>query len=691
MTKNNQYIYICFSKEMYKIKNLLSFIINPIIYISPYKPFIINNKNLKVLGWGLRPTTIKARKYAKKYNLPYIALEDGFLRSLGLGVTGNSPYSIVYDDIGIYYDTTRTSRLEQLILAKDITADIIHQAKQAIQLICYNKLSKYNHAPEIILKKEKYHSSVILIIDQTYGDMAVKYGQADQSDFDKMLDTAIDENPQAEIWIKTHPDVISGKKQGYLTNLNKYNKRVKLIIEDINPIYLLQQVDKVYCVTSQMGFEALLLNKKVVTFGLPWYAGWGLTDDRHKNIEILYKQKRRAKRSLIHLFAAAYLQYSRYIDPNTGKKGSIFDVINYLIKAKQLNQFLAGDIYCFGMSLWKQAIIKPYFNFPACKLHFIKGIKYLKTEIVNSNSKILVWGVGQAEIINYAKKHNLQILRIEDGFIRSIGLGSNLVPPLSLVIDDLGIYFDPTQPSRLEYIIQNHLFTDEDYIRGNKLLQQLLNYNIGKYNVGNHPFILNSDKKIILVPGQVEDDASIHFGSPKIKTNLDLLKQVRKDNPNAYILYKPHPDVLTGNRIGNIPSHLALEFADQIIENSNILDCIQQVDEVHTMTSLAGFEALLRNKIVHCYGLPFYSNWGLTIDKIHLSRRQRKVTVVELLVATLIYYPLYFNPETQQLTNVETIIYYLQNQKEKQNPKLDRSWFQKQVTKLKYLYKTLRN
>ena len=39
-----------------------------------------------VVGWGLRPTTHKARAFAAEHQLPFIALEDGFLRSLGLGV-----------------------------------------------------------------------------------------------------------------------------------------------------------------------------------------------------------------------------------------------------------------------------------------------------------------------------------------------------------------------------------------------------------------------------------------------------------------------------------------------------------------------------------------------------------------------------------------------------------------------------
>ena len=155
--------------------------------------------------------------------------------------------------------------------------------------------------------------------------MAIQYGGADASTFELMFQTALNENPQADIWVKTHPDVLCGKKQGYLTQLAQQH-RVHLLAEDINPISLLQNVDKVYCVTSQMGFEALLCGKPLTTFGLPWYAGWGVSDDRHPKIDSLVQTQRRTPHNLLQLFAAAYLQYSRYLNPNTGEAGSLFDV-----------------------------------------------------------------------------------------------------------------------------------------------------------------------------------------------------------------------------------------------------------------------------------------------------------------------------------------------------------------------------
>lgn len=643
-----------------------------------------------VIGWGLRPSAGKARAYAEQHYLPYIALEDGFLRSLGLGVMGYPPFSVVYDDVGIYYDTTRSSRLEQLILSSHFSATDLQQAEQAVRLIVRHQLSKYNHNPDYVSNEPKT-SEIVLVIDQTFGDMAVKYGRANESDFQQMLDAAIGENPDAQIWVKTHPDVISGKKKGYLTDLHSYGSQIRLFAEDVNPISLLSQVDKVYCVTSQMGFEALLLGKPVITFGIPWFAGWGITDDRHPDIDILKLEQRRKNRSFIQLFAAAYLQYSRYINPYTGKVGTIFDVIDYLSKAKILNQRLSGHLYCVGMSLWKRAVIKPFFNLPLCRLHFVGSLKSLEKRVFEKNARLLIWSQGKPEILAFAEKHNLPLLRMEDGFIRSVGLGSNLVAPLSLVIDDLGIYFNAQTPSRLEEILLHQEFSEQDLVLAKKLQTRLLEANIGKYNVGSAGFQLNvTDKRTILVPGQVEDDASIRFGSPEIKKNLDLLRKVRELNPNAYIIYKPHPDVVSGNRQGHIPTEQAVEFADEIVENANILDCINQVDEVHTMTSLAGFEALLRGKIVHCYGLPFYSNWGLTEDYLSLERRHRKLCLEELISAVLVYYPQYVDPENATMINAEQAIEILQQQKQQlSHSGIKRPWIAKQFGKLKQLYRTL--
>ncbi|QGM80102.1 capsular polysaccharide biosynthesis protein [Otariodibacter oris] len=682
---------LTFSRGIKKIPNIINLL--PEYKGIKLKSFLSKKDDVTaIVGWGLRPSSEKARNYAKNNNIPYIAIEDGFLRSLGLGVEGYPPFSIICDDIGIYYDTTKPSRLEKLILDNTIDSYLLKEAEKALMLIIQNKLSKYNQTLDNNIIEKKENISAVLVIDQTYGDMAVKYGQADENNFNQMLDAAIKENPHCEVWVKTHPDVLSGKKKGYLTKLSDYQNQVRIITEDINPITLLEQVNKVYCVTSQMGFEGLMLGKEVITFGIPWYAGWGNTDDRNPNIVDLKEQNRREDRSILQMFAAAYLQYSRYLSPYSGQKGSIFDVIEYLSLAKSISQKLSGNLYCVGMSLWKRAVIKPFFNFPKTNLHFTSSLKALqKKKDIQDHAKLLIWSQGSEDLISFAEKQGLPVLRMEDGFVRSVGLGSNLVVPISLVVDDMGIYFNAQQVSRLEEILNTTIFSKQVLQMADTLRSYLIEKNIGKYNVGDSNFTLDiNDKRTILVPGQVEDDASIRFGSPSIKKNLDLLKIVRKRNPDAYIIYKPHPDVVSGNRKGKVEYKDAINYADTVIETVNILDCINQVDEVHTMTSLAGFEALLRGKEVHCYGLPFYSNWGLTKDTINLPRRNRQLTLLELIAGVMIHYPYYVDPKNGQLIGVLQAIDILQKQKRMLLTNgLYRNWFAKQYGKLKQLIKVL--
>jgi len=74
------------------------------------------------------------------------------------------------------------------------------------------------------------------------------------------------------------------------------------------------------------------------------------------------------------------------------------------------------------------------------------------------------------------------------------------------------------------------------------------------------------------------------------------------------------------------------------------------------MTSLAGFEALLRNKPVTCYGLPFFAGWGLTTDKIACDRRKSGLKLLDLVHAVLIDYPVYVSRQTGQYVSPEQVL-----------------------------------
>ena len=170
-------------------------------------------------------------------------------------------------------------------------------------------------------------------------------------------------------------------------------------------------------------------------------------------------------------------------------------------------------------------------------------------------------------------------------------------------------------------------------------------------------------QKIILVPGQVDDDASIKFGGSGM-TSQQMLKKVREENPDDYIIFKPHPDVVTGLRKGLRDKETALHFANAYIEDQTIEVLIEIANEIHTISSLSGFEALIRGKKVVCYGLPFYAGWGLTSDKTFNHRRNRKLKLEELVAATLILYPRYFDPISQLPCPPELVIERIRAEKE---------------------------
>jgi capsular polysaccharide export protein len=452
-----------------------------------------------------------------------------------------------------------------------------------------------------------------------------------------MLEAALTEHPEAEILVKIHPDVIAGKKHGHLLAAGK-QPRVQVLDEDINPISLIRQVDHVYVVSSQTGFEALLAGIPVTCFGAPFYAGWGLTDDR---VEL---PRRGRPRSVEQLFAAACILYSRYRDPYSGKACDIEPVIDYLVLQRHWFKENAGDLYCFGFSLWKRGFVRSYLHSPWNTLHFVRSVRQIPAHSLGDDARIVVWGRQEPEAVRaLSEKQRVPIWRMEDGFLRSVGLGSDLAVPASLVVDKQGIYFDSSRPGDLETLLQNHTFTDEDLLRARALREAIVSSGLSKYNVGqSRPLkpAARPGQRVILVPGQVEEDASIRLGCREIRTNAQLLRAVRAVAPDAWIIYKPHPDVLSRNR-GNAKKPENKEYYQQLVTDTSISQCLDTVDEVHTMTSLAGFEGLLRGKRVVTYGMPFYAGWGLTEDRYRCERRSRRLNLDELVAGCLLRYPRY--------------------------------------------------
>ena len=666
------------------------------------------------LGWGVKASAKRAAWYAKQSAGQSVRLEDGFIRSFGAGQNFPS-LSMVVDDQGIYYDSTQPSALESLLASPvDVLAGMAGEVERARALVLGHRLSKYNHAPDgdaegagVTSTGSAQTSGRVLVVDQTAGDLSVSLGGATVETFFNMLAAARAENPLATIYVKTHPEVTSGRKGGYLTqvqNSDLNGQRTVVLREAINSLSLIENMDRVYVVTSTMGFEALLAGKPVSVFGMPWYAGWGATDNRL--IDSPAYARRMRKRSVQELFAAVYFHYTRYLNPVTDQRGTIFDVIDWLVLQREMATRMhgasrAGRVMGIGFRQWKAANLKPILGLHTRQVCFASTVQAAEAMTPNPGDTLVCWGAhapaGLAGIVNRCRA---RLMHVEDGFVRSVGLGSDLIRPLSLVLDERGIYFDATRPSDLEHMLSNREFGPDDLARALEVRAFIVQHGITKYNLEpRHAVNWQADgRPVVLVPGQVEDDASIALGCTTVNTNLGLLQAVRLARPEAFIVYKPHPDVLSRNRKGKVALQAARQFADHIEAGVSVVSCIEAADEVHTMTSLTGFDALLRGKKVVTYGQPFYAGWGLTEDRAErataFGRRQRRLSLDELVAGALLHYPIYWDWDLKGYTTCEAVLRRIVEQRTALETngglhKLRVGWLRRQLRKLNLLARAM--
>lgn len=613
-----------------------------------------------IAGSPRSPDTEVAQRYAQHHGLPFVRLDDGFLRSAGSDFADAPPLSLILDDRGVHYDATRPSRIESL-LASSVSdgplddAALIERASQCIARVVAAGLSNTNDSPtELPPLPGAAGRKRVLVVDQTRGDMSVLFGEVPAGGFEAMLQAALAEHPDAQVLVKLDAGVTpkTAKHSGHLAHLA--DTRIHVIREPVNPIALLQLVDHVYVATSQLGFEALMVGKPVTCFGVPFYAGWGLTDDR------VPVSRRGVSRTREQLFAAAYILLARYVDPDTGEPAEVERVIGHLEVQRELFARNTGRLYCFGFNNWKHDFVRSYLRSPGNEVVFVRTAGQAKRKGFCGECKIVVWGARCGEATQtLSEEFGVPVWRMEDGFLRSVGLGSDRTAPASLVVDRSGVYYDPRSPSDLEMILVEAEFSPSELKRAEGLRQTIVTREVSKYNIDGGDVVAvraRPGQRVVLVPGQVADDASVQLGSPEIRTNTDLLRQVRKNRPDAYIIYKPHPDVVSGNRRGVVQPDDVAAYCDDMIVDAGIGRCLAVADELHTMTSLVGFEALMRGKEVVVYGQPFYAGWGLTDDQCPPERRGRKRTLDELVAATLLRYPRYVNHETGEFTRAEYVV-----------------------------------
>ncbi|MDB6453661.1 capsular polysaccharide biosynthesis protein [Falsirhodobacter sp. 20TX0035] len=583
-----------------------------------------------VVVWGRSPYAARGEAVARRRGVPLFRLEDAFLRSVRPGRVDKDGPLGVFLDTGVHFDASQPTALEAALNAPADPA-LLARARTGIARLRALELSKYNDFdPDAPLPPPGF----VLVVDQVKGDASLRHCGAGADVFDRMLAAARTENPGARIVIKTHPETAAGLRPGHLTGAE--------MIAGGSPWRLLERAARVYTVSSQLGFEAILTGHRPRVFGAPFYAGWGLSEDE------IALPRRTGRPTAEHLFAAAMIQTPLWYDPCRDRLCSFEEAVDQLeAETRVWREDRHGHI-ATGMRLWKRGRLQAVFGRHA-PLRFRPDPVRAAAEAAATGTSLLVWAGKEPPGL-----HAPMIRRVEDGFLRSRGLGAELVPPLSLVADDAGIYYDPTRESRLERLIlaPPPPGAQERIMR---LVARLTEGGLSKYNLGgNLPDLPEGHR--ILVPGQVEDDASLRLGGGTVRRNADLLRAARTAHPGAILVYKPHPDVEAGLRPGAIDAAEADVVATQADAMALILAC----DEVWTMTSLLGFEALLRGRPVTCLGAPFYAGWGLTTDLHPPPPRRAPRPLWQVAHAALITYPRYYDPVSRRPCPTEVVVDRLQ-------------------------------
>ncbi|WP_244321827.1 capsular biosynthesis protein [Burkholderia reimsis] len=457
--------------------------------------------------------------------------------------------------------------------------------------------------------------------------------------FEAMVQAAQVAHPDAEFWLLPSADRGSGRWMSTLTKLPPGTRRLE-VEHSLHEV--LGTSDAAYVVAASEGMGALLAGVPLHVFGAPYYAGWGLTHDH------LALPPRRRCDSVDRLFETVFLKAASYLDPVTYGRGTLDAVLSFIELQHSVARRFSDLTAVTGVAFqwWKRPFATPYLTAGGGRLRWAR-----RASDVEVGEIAAIWGGRPSAGLHDDIRH----VRIEDGFLHSTGLGSDMVAPCSQVIDRLGMYFDSGRPSELTAILNTAEFTDAELQRAAALREAITTYGLTKYNLGRHrpDWVAPAGARVILVSGQVADDASIRLGTQGISTTEALLDEVRARRPDAFIVYKPHPDVLSGNRIGHLGT---TAVADVVDPASDLISLIEVADEVHTLSSLSGFDALLRGKEVHTYGLPFYAGWGLTSDAVPQRWRERTLTLDMLVAAVLLRYPVYWDWRLKRFTSAEAVV-----------------------------------
>ncbi|MEC3912041.1 beta-3-deoxy-D-manno-oct-2-ulosonic acid transferase [Sphingobium sp. CR2-8] len=381
------------------------------------------------------------------------------------------------------------------------------------------------------------------------------------------------------------------------------------------------------------------------------------------NVPVFDRDGRPIAPATLRVAAKSRIAQASYRDCFTGEPTDVAQAIGQLADWRRHIDGNRGIAAASGMAFWKQDVMRHFLWDGLGTPPFLSAKRGLH-RAQQTGGALAIWPSRVPPSTSQeADSQGVAVARVEDGFLRSRGLGAALHPPGSVVVDRTGIYYDARQANDLENLLATHDFSATLVERARLLRLSICGSGVTKYGPGAGRMIgLPEGRRTVLAVGQVEDDLSVQLGGAGVDGNLDFLARVRSAEPDAWIVYRPHPDVQAGHRKGHLADATVLAHADMIDTGAPLMELVQAVDEVHVLSSLTGFEALMRDRPVTVHGMPFYAGWGLTRDLAQATgRRGRRLDVDQLVAATLILYPRYIDPVTQLPCGPEVMVDRLAN------------------------------
>jgi capsular polysaccharide export protein len=399
-------------------------------------------------------------------------------------------------------------------------------------------------------------------------------------------------------------------------------------------------------------FLALLGGVKVHCYVPTAISGWGLTSDLCGHPRVVVAP------TIGELATAFLIEGARYADTR-GQVISAEDALQVVEDRRREERANRRVAAVAGMPGWKRARVREMLSADGHVPAFHRSASAAVEAALAKGGAVAFWASKPPRgLVPRAAEAGVPLARVEDGFIRSVGLGVECTPPASLTVDFGAAHYDCSGESDLVRLLKDTDFDRNVVARARALVELLVERGATKYSVGTEAVRLAAPagRRRVLVPGQVGDDASVLLGGDGVFPGLDLLRRVRADAPDAWIAYRPHPDVDSGLRPGAVPDDEVLGVADEIVRGGSMAGLFGCVDEVHVLTSLAGFEALLRGLPVTVHGRPFFAGWGLTRDKNPSAGRGRSLTMDELAAGALLLYPRHVDPANGLPCGPETVV-----------------------------------